>query len=192
MKENQEALRAKILDGAISLFIEKGIEKVTTRELTERVGISRSHIYHYFRDWQTLCIEALKEVMLDELTEFTAEIASLRPQEKLYTLVRNYLPDTQGDIWQLYGSLWQLAAHNQAYAELAKLMVRRWLELLAEIIQAGIESGVFRPANAARVTRQLSAVMNGYSDQLIVLPSAEARQEAMEDIMDFIRLALEK
>lgn len=192
MKENQEALRAKILDGAISLFIEKGIEKVTTRELTERVGISRSHIYHYFRDWQTLCIEALKEVMLTELTEFTAEIAPLQPQEKLHTLVRNYLPDTQGDIWQLYGSLWQLAAHNEAYAGLAQLMVHKWLALLAEIISAGIEAGVFRPADAARVTRQLSAIMNGYSDQLIVMPSAETRQEAMDDILDFIGRVLEK
>lgn len=192
MKENPDSLRAKILDGAISLFIEKGIEKVTTRELTEHVGISRSHIYHYFRDWQTLCIEALSEVMLAELKEFTAEIAPLPAQEKLHTLVRNYLPDTQGDIWQLYGSLWQLAAHNEAYAELAQRMVHKWLELLAEIIHAGINAGVFRPTNAARVTRQLSAIMNGYSDQLIVMPSAESRQEAMDDILDFAGRVLEK
>ncbi|QLK63738.1 TetR family transcriptional regulator (plasmid) [Enterobacteriaceae bacterium Kacie_13] len=192
MKENPDSLRAKILDGAISLFIEKGIEKVTTRELTEHVGISRSHIYHYFRDWQTLCIEALSVVMLAELKEFTEEIALLHPQEKLHTLVRNYLPDTQGDIWQLYGSLWQLAAHNEAYAELAQLMVKKWLELLAEIISAGIHTGVFRSTNAGRVTRQLSAIMNGYSDQLIVMPSAEARQEAMDDILDFVGLVLEK
>lgn len=192
MKENREALRAKILDGAISLFIEKGIEKVTTRELTEYVGISRSHIYHYFPDWQTLCIEALSVVMMAELKEFSAEIAPLEPKAKLHTLVCNYLPDTQGDIWQLYGSLWQLAAHNEAYAELARLMVHKWLELLAEIIRAGIDSGVFRPTDAGRVTRQLSAIMNGYSDQLIVMPSAEARQEAMDDILDFIGRVLEK
>ncbi len=49
-----ENLRTKILDGAIALFIDKGIDNVTTRELTEHVGISRSHIYHYFRDWRSL------------------------------------------------------------------------------------------------------------------------------------------
>lgn len=92
MKENREALRAKILDGAISLFIEKGIEKVTTRELTEYVGISRSHIYHYFPDWQTLCVEALSVVMMAELKEFSAEISPLEPKAKLHTLVCNYLP----------------------------------------------------------------------------------------------------
>lgn len=192
MKENREALRAKILDGAISLFIEKGIEKVTTRELTEYVGISRSHIYHYFPDWQTLCIEALTEVMLAELKEFTAEIVALPPQEKLHTLINSYLPDTQGDIWRLYGSLWQLAAHNEAYAALAQLMVRKWLDLLAEIISAGTEAGIFRSTNAARVTRQLSAMLNGYADQLIVMPSAEVRLEAMEDICDFVELVLKK
>ena len=63
-------LRVQILDGAIALFIEKGIDKVTTRELTEHLGISRSHIYHYFRDWGSLRLEAAERFMLADLNAF--------------------------------------------------------------------------------------------------------------------------
>ncbi len=49
-----ETRKETIIAGAIALFIEKGIEKTTTRDLTESLGISRSHIYHYFPDWHTL------------------------------------------------------------------------------------------------------------------------------------------
>lgn len=74
MKEKTTDLKDKILDAAITLFTEKGVEKVTTRDLTELVGIARSHIYHYFPDWQTLCLEAFSKFMYDELNTFSQKV----------------------------------------------------------------------------------------------------------------------
>ncbi|ROR08690.1 TetR/AcrR family transcriptional regulator [Erwinia sp. JUb26] len=190
MKETAEELRANILSSAIALFIEKGVEKVTTRELTERVGISRSHIYHYFRDWQTLCLEALTVYMQADLDNLKARVAGLPAREQLRLLINNYLPEVQDAVWQLYGSLWQLAVHNEDYAALARLMVDRWQQLMADIIAAGIDEGMFSSRDPARITRQLGAIVNGYSDLLIVEPSASARQQAMEDIDAFIAQVL--
>ncbi len=190
MKETAEELRANILSSAIALFIEKGVEKVTTRELTERVGISRSHIYHYFRDWQTLCLEALTVYMQADLDNLKARVLGLPAREQLRLLINNYLPEVQDAVWQLYGSLWQLAVHNEDYAALARLMVDRWQQLMADIIAAGIDEGMFSSRDPARITRQLGAIVNGYSDLLIVEPSASARQQAMEDIDAFIAQVL--
>lgn len=190
MKETTTALKDKILDGAIELFIEKGIEKVTTRELAEHVGISRSHLYHYFPDWQTLSIEALTAFMQADLEDVAAEIATLTPKEKLHELVKNYLPDTTDVIWNLYGSLWQLAVHNAAYAELAHIMAEKWFALLEEIIASGVASGVFKNTDTQRVSRQLGALLNGYSDHLIINPDPADFQQATEDIDDFIQRVL--
>ncbi|MFG1174779.1 TetR/AcrR family transcriptional regulator [Erwiniaceae bacterium CAU 1747] len=190
MKETAEELRAKILSSAIALFIEKGLEKVTTRELTERVGISRSHIYHYFRDWQTLCLEALTVCMQADLDNLKARVLGKPAREQLRLLIDNYLPEVQDAVWQLYGSLWQLAVHNEEYGTLARLMVDRWQQLLADIITAGMAEGVFSSSDPARITRQLGAIINGYSDLLIVEPSPLARQQAMEDINAFITQVL--
>jgi AcrR family transcriptional regulator len=172
------------------LFTEKGVEKVTTRELTEQVGIARSHIYHYFPDWQTLCIEAFSRFMYAELETFSQKTRAVEPMQGLKIFVEDYLPDRADAVWELYGSLWRLAVHNRAYATLALELTEKWDALLASIIAAGVDSGVFRHTDVGRVTRQLAALLNGYSDQLIIDSAPLARKQALDDIHGFIRLAL--
>ena len=186
MKEKATVLKENILDAAIALFTEKGVEKVTTRELTEQVGIARSHIYHYFPDWQTLCIEAFSRFMYAELAAFSQKTRALPPEQGLNIFVEDYLPDRADAVWELYGSLWRLAVHNKVYAELALTLTEKWDALLASIIESGIESGVFRQTDVLRVTRQLGALLNGYSDQLIIDSAPLARDQALEDIQAFI------
>lgn len=186
MKEKASVLRENILDAAIALFTEKGVEKVTTRELTEQVGIARSHIYHYFPDWQTLCIEAFSRFMYAELEAFSQKTRALPPEQGLNIFVEDYLPDRADAVWELYGSLWRLAVHNKVYADLALTLTEKWDALLASIIESGIESGVFRQTDVWRTTRQLGALLNGYSDQLIIDSAPLARDQALEDIQAFI------
>lgn len=186
MKEKASVLKENILDAAISLFTEKGVEKVTTRELTEQVGIARSHIYHYFPDWQTLCIEAFSRFMYAELDAFSQKTRALPPEQGLNIFVEDYLPDRADAVWELYGSLWRLAVHNKVYADLALTLTEKWDTLLASIIESGIESGVFRQTDVWRTTRQLGALLNGYSDQLIIDSAPLARDQALEDIQAFI------
>lgn len=190
MKETREALKARILQGAIALFMEKGIEKVTTRELTEHVGISRSHIYHYFRDWETLCKEAMTLYLQEDRNAFSAGITGLTSEQRLGAFVSSYLPATPDAAWQLYSSLWQIAIHDAEWADIAQSMMAQWHSLLAAIIREGIGSGEFFSADPDRVTRQLSAMLNGYADQLIVAPGALVHQAAIADIDVFISLTL--
>lgn len=190
MKQKASVLKENILDAAIVLFTEKGVEKVTTRELTEQVGIARSHIYHYFPDWQTLCVEAFSRFMYAELETFTHKTRALPPEQGLTVFVEDYLPDRADAVWELYGSLWRLAVHNKVYAELALTLTEKWDVLLASIIEAGIQNGVFRQTDVLRVTRQLGALLNGYSDQLIIDNAPLARVQALDDIQGFISQVL--
>lgn len=190
MKEKTSVLKENILDAAIGLFTDKGVEKVTTRELTEQVGIARSHIYHYFPDWQTLCIAAFERFMYAELEAFSHKTRAKSPAQGLHVFIEDYLPDRADAVWELYGSLWRLAVHNKVYADLALTLTEKWDALLASIIESGIESGVFRQTDVGRVTRQLSALLNGYSDQLIIDSAPLARQQALDDIHGFISQVL--
>lgn len=190
MKEKATVLKENILDAAIALFTEKGVEKVTTRELTEQVGIARSHIYHYFPDWQTLCIEAFSRFMYADLETFTQKSRALPPEQGLSVFIEDYLPDRADAVWELYSSLWRLAVHNKVYADFALALTEKWDALLASIIHDGIESGVFHQTDVLRVTRQLGALLNGYSDQLIIDSAPLAREQALEDIHGFIEQVL--
>lgn len=190
MKETAEALRGRILTGAIALFIERGVERVTTRELTERLGISRSHIYHYFRDWETLCREAMTQFMREDEADFTARLQGLNAHARLMAFVSDYLPAEPHASWTLYSSLWQLAIHDAEWAEMAQTLMTRWHEIMADIIRAGLAAGEFRHGDPEQITRQLSAMVNGYAEQLIVVPSPLKHRAASEDIAAFIALAL--
>ncbi|MTD25600.1 TetR/AcrR family transcriptional regulator [Erwinia sorbitola] len=190
MKETREVLRAKILEGAIALFMEKGIEKVTTRELTEHLGISRSHIYHYFRDWETLTKEAMGHYLLQDRTAFSATITGLNSAQRLTAFVANYLPATPDASWQIYSSLWQLAIHDTEWANMAEGMMDQWQTMLADIIREGVDAGEFTSPDPDLVARQLGAMLNGYADQLILSPTAATHQAATRDIGAFICMAL--
>ncbi|MGT4612710.1 helix-turn-helix domain-containing protein [Klebsiella pneumoniae] len=43
----------QIIAAALELFRSKGFADVSTRDLAEHAGLSRSHVYHYFSDWKT-------------------------------------------------------------------------------------------------------------------------------------------
>ncbi|MCU6671634.1 TetR/AcrR family transcriptional regulator [Enterobacteriaceae bacterium H4N4] len=187
MKEAKETLKARILDGAIALFLEKGIANVTTRELTESLGISRSHTYHYFSNWQVLCIAALDRYMRDELQTFSQQIAALTSVQKMEQLIENFLPLEPDAAWQLYSSTWQLAIHNAAYAELVEGITEEWSGVVCAIIEEGINNGAFRDSDARRTTRQLVALLNGYAELLSVRPTAEKCQMVEDDIADFVQ-----
>lgn len=190
MKETAAEWREKILDTAVALFIERGLENVKTRELTTQLGISRSHIYHYFPDWATLSLEACTWFARNDLHTFSQQIAQLPCAQRLDAFIDSALPQEPDAVWQLYSSLWRKATMEKAYAELATSVTAGWQHLMTAIIQEGITSGEFCAANAEQVARQLNAMLNGYADLLIVVQDTGAREQAIADLKAFIALAL--
>ncbi|QIE99758.1 TetR/AcrR family transcriptional regulator (plasmid) [Pantoea stewartii] len=183
-----ETLKEKILAGAVALFLEKGLEKATTRELTATLGISRSHIYHYFPDWHTLTLTALERFMQGELDDFARELAALDPEQQLYCLIEGHIPDAADSGWQLYASVWQMAGHHDDYAGLADKITVGWDALLCRILEAGVAQGYFRIEDVARSARQLNAMLNGYADLLSIKSSPERVEQVMSDIHHFVKL----
>ena len=184
--DKNHSVKQNILDTTITLFIEKGVENVATRDVTLRMGLSRSHIYHYFPNWKTLCLAAYTYFLTKELTEFSAKLSLYPTVEHLDRFVLEYMPETPDTSWQLYSSLWRQAIHDESYAELVAELMELWNKLLADIIQTGINQGYFQPVDTQRATRQLLALLNGYSDDLIVDTTENTRNNAIEDIRDFI------
>ena len=87
----------------------------------------------------------------------------------------------------MYGATWQLALHNDVYAELVESIMQAWSELVRVIIEEGVENGTFRECDANRTTRQLISLLSGYDEFLGVRPSAEKCVMVQADIADFIQ-----
>ena len=78
--EDREKLRTRILDAARTLFVERGIEAVSMREIAKKINYSATTLYNHFADK-----EALLQAVCDE--DFLALAGSMRDIMQLPDLI---------------------------------------------------------------------------------------------------------
>jgi AcrR family transcriptional regulator len=78
--EDREKLRTSILDAARTLFVERGIEAVSMREIAKQINYSATTLYNHFADK-----EALLQAVCDE--DFLALASNLREIMQLPDLI---------------------------------------------------------------------------------------------------------
>lgn len=57
--------RSKILDAALSLFVEQGYEATTMQTIREKAGVSNGSLFHFFRSKEALGAVLYQEGLLD-------------------------------------------------------------------------------------------------------------------------------
>ena len=84
-----------ILEKAHELFVEKGYERSSMREIAEKVGISKAALYHHFKNKEdilfTLCVEAgeiINEDMRQAILKSETQYSNVRDQ--LINILYNY------------------------------------------------------------------------------------------------------
>src|SRR5271155_2506064 len=90
-KQQQEDLRAKILDAARELFVNEGVEAVSMRKVAEKIGYSATTLYNYFEDKEAL-LYALCDADFGTLHELFKKIGRIAsPIERLRKLGQAYI-----------------------------------------------------------------------------------------------------
>ncbi len=78
--EDREKLRARIIDAARTLFVERGIEAVSMREIAKKINYSATTLYHHFADK-----DALLQAVCDE--DFLKLASGMRELMQLPNLI---------------------------------------------------------------------------------------------------------
>jgi AcrR family transcriptional regulator len=90
-KQQQEDLRAKILDAARELFVSEGVEAVSMRKIADKIGYSATTLYNYFEDKEDL-LRALCDADFGTLHEGFKKIGKIaHPIERLRKLGQAYI-----------------------------------------------------------------------------------------------------
>ena len=71
MSEPDADMRRTILDRAASLFVERGYDGISMREVADACGLSKAGIYYHYRDKEDLFLAVL-DAHLDELAGLVA------------------------------------------------------------------------------------------------------------------------
>lgn len=183
-----DSFKDLIKKAALNLFKEKGLNNVSTRDLNARLNISRSHMYHYYSNWDELKLDAIKMMLKDDVNDYLLKLKERKAgtiSEELLFFLDYLLPDAPSSHWVLYLEIWPLSARDQRYADLIHANLMQWNDIVEDIITRGIEVGEFTSANSQVSARQIAAVLDGYSSMIILDYSAEKRALFLEEIFKF-------
>jgi len=90
-KQQQDELRAKILDAARELFVVEGVEAVTMRKVAQKIGYTATTLYNHFEDKDAL-LRALCDSDFAALHDSFRRIGEIAdPIERLRTLGQAYI-----------------------------------------------------------------------------------------------------
>jgi AcrR family transcriptional regulator len=173
----REARRQSILDAAGDVFLEQGISTTTVDQIAERAELSKGGIYLYFKSKEELCLALLVEasrVFVHEMKQ--ARTLDAPPLEQLQQLIQAYF-----DFYlrrPTYFRLLFVIEHQPYRGRVADALRAEWnalgkegLEMLASVIQKGIEQGAIRPCDPWTTAVSLWTAVTG----VIVLPAQEIR-----------------
>jgi AcrR family transcriptional regulator len=191
MSRSSPERKGQIIAAALELFRRKGFADVSTRDLAEHAGLSRSHIYHYFGDWNELRREAFVHFADEQLEEAGARLTDIAPIEALLGFIRDCLPASKDDGWGLWLDAWDEAMHDAELARAYLSEIGRWQAMLRGIIERGVVAKVFRCTSPERAARQLFALAMGYADDLLLQPSVEAVEAALEEVVQVAQMVLD-
>jgi len=137
--------RKEIRDIGTRLFVEKGFENTTTRDIARAAGISNAALYYYFDSKEELLYQALDETLSNGLKRIKEiEKSSMGFSEKLRAITDMYTKYYAGDIDKM-----KLLVHDQKSltpehkAELDKKQ-RDYLDVMVNLLKDLRKKGEIR------------------------------------------------
>ncbi|WP_432943640.1 TetR/AcrR family transcriptional regulator [Kribbella sp. CA-253562] len=176
-KRRRSATRARLLEGALEVFAERGFHGASVEDICERAGFTRGAFYSNFGSKDELVL-ALFEATTDRLLE---QIAALLPElatqpGTLLDAVLGLLDDAAPDQRQWHLISTEFTLHALRSPEAADALVRqrtvfrqRLTELVEEITRT---SGLQLSVPAEQFVRLVIAVHEGARSQSLLEPDA--------------------
>lgn len=97
MQVLKDEIRQRIVTEALEVFLEKGYEKASMRDLAQRVGTSVSNIYHYFTNKEEL-FRAIAEPIASRVKHLLKEIITHEAQGATELVEEEYVTKALGEV----------------------------------------------------------------------------------------------
>ncbi len=181
-ERNRSRRRVSVLEAALAVIAERGLDETRMVDIGERAGMSAGHVMYYFPTKADLLMQALKwseDRFMVEAAHSLEKVSS--PRERLWRLVELSVPSPGVDpAWILWLETWARAPHDPAVAEFQRRIEDRWLSLLAAVVREGQASGEFTDVDAERFVLSLSALIDGLSIRQMGGGDGLSREELLD------------
>lgn len=178
-EEEQARRRKEIFNASVHLFLNKGFNETSMREIAEAAGIGKSTLYDYFPSKDDILLSFIEDE-LQKLTEEVEEIANRKVEtlEKLRQVMFAYMEylATNEDFYMKLS----LEVQRLAQESLERIQRKRHAlqDMVRSIIEEGIREGCFRPVDSLLATR---VIFNALTPAVYTTRPSGSRKQMMEN-----------
>ena len=185
-KKRMEAfIRNDILESAIALLMEQGIEKFTMDRVSKSAGIAKGTVYLYYTNKQAL-LDAVLDYAYLPLQEQLKKIISAEgdPLRKLERCIHVCLAHTEENKFLLR----QLRTVLFATMDLRISDKKSWYwtiaGMLGKVLEEASASGMIRPVNYIKVSALFIDSINSLMAHRILSEVEETIEQDVDELMD--------
>ncbi len=180
------ARRKRILEAASAIFIEKGYERATTREIADAADVSEGTLYNYFASKRDLLL-GLCQVFSEETVQTILNIEAESTEDLFTQVLANRFQHVRSH--QLLTLILQQAHLDpEVHHYFVGQALARIIGGAEQQIQTMTADGITRPVNPAIAARTLIGTVMGFAilfylkDEAIEVIPSEALASAVTDI----------
>jgi AcrR family transcriptional regulator len=153
----------QIMNAAEEVFAQKGFDEARMDDIAEETGLSKGTLYLY-KSKDDLIIAILDRIFQHEFRTFeNLDLASMSATDAIW----NFAETTSKDVKMMMRLLpityefMGLAFRNKFVQKAFKAYFNHYMNILIPVIQHGIDTGEFRPADPKEIALAMGAVMEG-------------------------------
>ena len=181
-EEEQQRRRKEIFDASVHLFLDKGFNETSLREIAEAAGMGKSTLYDYFSSKDEILVSYF-ENEIQKITDRAQEIVGqdLSISEKLRQIMQIHLEYLVANK-HFYLKL-TVASQALSLGSQEKIQAKRhqYQDMLRALVEEGIRKGELRPVNPLLAAR---SVFNLLATSVFTSRPTGTPDEMLKDALD--------
>jgi len=176
-KEERQLRKIRIVEGALKVFNDVGIEKTTMDEIAIESGFGKATLYYYFTSKDEVFVEIMEKGWRKLWEGIESRIVEeVGPKEKFMSIVKKMGQIVTSDK-VLYGFLFTAPNFIQ---ETQKQTWKTYQERLYSILQSIIEDGIKKKEFVNLNSGLLMKAIGGLFHQLLISNNEELKEDDFE------------
>jgi AcrR family transcriptional regulator len=162
--------RAQIITATRKVALARGLHDLRVADVAAELDVSTGLIHYHFATKHELLEAMLRDTAAEELNAVMSAIVERDdPTEQLEYMIDAYLPSPRRDqSWALWIDVWGEALRDPEVRRISEELDDGWVDVFAQVITAGVESGVFRSDDPLAAAWRLCALLDGLGLQVVL------------------------
>ena len=182
-------METTIAQVAKAVFAERGYQQATLEEIAQQAGMSKATIYLYYKNKDDLFLHVVEKLVETAIAETTqAAEAPGAPLDKLARLVCGKMAfyEHEREFFRIYLNEKHglEVTPKDPHKRLLRHMYLQGVDMLARVLQEGMDAGVLRPMETRRLAFFLQEMMSTVLGQRIQGKAKTSVEEDAKQLLD--------